>query len=782
MPDVATLFHLPFVHAGEGDAAGSKAQSRGDNTCVRPKRRAVADADSLILAPAPRAPSCRRGAPLGCCCSAKLGNSAELYRKMATPCGIAELPDDRAARSSEEINVAPEGASELDQSWDSWLQSVDSTALNNALTDMSWLPTAPQNIAGSVTVGGGEFDPERLCWGTLLTGRQCTPGWKSGTGHFKNHFCPSCKSIGVFVDPSLAKVLPADEVSSFANPSSHGIWGTIIAEGTRVQYRVVNQTAKCHGPYILLLRDEASARALGHLKAIPTSYLQNGLFPLELTKGTLVPTLAPRNELVPRLPKASKRSRSDDDGSSEPSSEPEPLASKSASRASSTTGLASSGSDVASTAAPTLSLEQASPRDLTACGLAAAAAAAVESYSVRVPTTTIGAAVADGHQSDLLLVLASEQAQLATSISRFFDMSAAAQDLEDSPLGVYRAALRRLVAPLLEASEALARVKAADSMTSAPTVPIPAIKQPPTQVQLPSRGDGGLLSTSGCSLPSIPPSAPYSRLISRQPSVAVSANVSRQSSIGTAINRRSYDDDATIVETFARVSPPPVAAALCVLAMLALVAAIAFGAAPWQAGEGRHCKTRLWGAWLTATLFSTFLVAALQLACGMRPPTMRDLSVWWRGGGRITPEDDIDPNDLEAAREECQRLKPYDDSVACSVAGSVPTSTDSLPVVPTSTDSLPALPTPPRLLHPSPAARSSAYLLPSVFKAPERRGVLASPMASTDSLPSVQQQQQRNGVFASPIASTDSLPSVVSHFRRLDPRSPLASTDVLPRR
>ena len=38
----------------------------------------------------------------------------------------------------------------------------------------------------------------RPCWGLLLTGNPgCSPGFKAGTGHFKNHFCPSCARDGL---------------------------------------------------------------------------------------------------------------------------------------------------------------------------------------------------------------------------------------------------------------------------------------------------------------------------------------------------------------------------------------------------------------------------------------------------------------------------------------------------------------------------------------------------------------------------------------------------------
>ena len=176
---------------------------------------------------------------------------------------------------------------------------------------------------------------------------------------------------------------------------------------------------------------------------------------------------------------------------------------------------------------------------------------------------------------------------------------------------------------------------------------------------------------------------------------------------------------------------------------------------------------------------------ALQLVCGVRLPAMRRMLPVRRCGCIAPCEwDDTELfDDPEEVRDECQRLKHSHDSVPCSGRAS----TDSLPVLPrmpTPPRLLTAGPTPPRLpVHSSPA-RFPTCLLPSVFHG-QRRSLLASPMASTDSLPSVvPPPQQRNGVLASPIASTDSLPSCARDaavsYRRFAPGSPLQSTDALP--
>ena len=133
----------------------------------------------------------------------------------------------------------------------------------------------------------------RPCWGLLLTGNPgCSPGFKAGTGHFKNHFCPSCARDGLRLDPAHARLLPESLRASYLNPTSHGLWATVETPGGMSAYRVVNQTAKCTGPPLILTREASSALALDSAAAfppIPQNYLQNGELHLALSKGTLVP-------------------------------------------------------------------------------------------------------------------------------------------------------------------------------------------------------------------------------------------------------------------------------------------------------------------------------------------------------------------------------------------------------------------------------------------------------------------------------------------------------------
>ena len=126
----------------------------------------------------------------------------------------------------------------------------------------------------------------RPCWGFLLTGNAgCTPGFRSSTGKFKNHFCAQCSKHGLRVNPAHARIVPPEAVASHLNPSTHGLWANTE---DNIAYRVVNQTSKCNGAPIILTRAAASAAALG-FPPVAENLLHGGELLLGLSKGTLVP-------------------------------------------------------------------------------------------------------------------------------------------------------------------------------------------------------------------------------------------------------------------------------------------------------------------------------------------------------------------------------------------------------------------------------------------------------------------------------------------------------------
>ena len=131
---------------------------------------------------------------------------------------------------------------------------------------------------------------QKQCWGSQLTGKCCdTEGFTAGVGHFKQKFCPSCLRDGVYLDASHVRAITAGADESLNNPSSAGAWAE-TAGG--IEYRLINQTAKCFGPAMLVARDADTAETLARtlsLPAAPEEYSRDGYLHLVVAKGTLVP-------------------------------------------------------------------------------------------------------------------------------------------------------------------------------------------------------------------------------------------------------------------------------------------------------------------------------------------------------------------------------------------------------------------------------------------------------------------------------------------------------------
>ena len=128
--------------------------------------------------------------------------------------------------------------------------------------------------------------PSHRCWGYELTngGTTCTVGFSLGVGHFQGKFCPSCIATGIQIEAARALLLP-EGTTSIANMS-----GPSTYSGDRgILYRLVNQTHRCKGAAILILRSPADAVALGFPR-VPESLLVSGRLHLSVVNGTLVPT------------------------------------------------------------------------------------------------------------------------------------------------------------------------------------------------------------------------------------------------------------------------------------------------------------------------------------------------------------------------------------------------------------------------------------------------------------------------------------------------------------
>jgi len=148
---------------------------------------------------------------------------------------------------------------------------------------------------------------EQACWGAQLRGdaSQCTPGFTGGTAHFKNKFCPACKTGSFEIPVTHIRALPRswnpdaaslDLKLSLSNGHSVGFWKTLPdGEG---RFRFVNNTLDCVGPQLVVFRELPSP--LLAWGVLPERWVDNGVVTLQVAKGTLVPRV-PMAALEPEL-------------------------------------------------------------------------------------------------------------------------------------------------------------------------------------------------------------------------------------------------------------------------------------------------------------------------------------------------------------------------------------------------------------------------------------------------------------------------------------------------
>lgn len=67
---------------------------------------------------------------------------------------------------------------------------------------------------------------ERSCWGAVLMGsnERCTPSFEIGKGHFKNKFCPNCRTAGVPLPASRVRAIASSQHREWANDMHLGLW------------------------------------------------------------------------------------------------------------------------------------------------------------------------------------------------------------------------------------------------------------------------------------------------------------------------------------------------------------------------------------------------------------------------------------------------------------------------------------------------------------------------------------------------------------------------------
>jgi len=173
------------------------------------------------------------------------------------------------------------------------IHETDFSAMNDARPAEAKVATPPAVITcapSQLPLWCNGPSLSRPCWGSQLTGKECTPDFTSGTSRFKFQFCPQCQRDGILLKPARVRVLPQDVVSAYQNPTSHGMWASKSISGHTVEYRVINHTSKCRGDSMLILREESLASVVG-LPSVPQCLLDRatGDLHLVLSRGTLVP-------------------------------------------------------------------------------------------------------------------------------------------------------------------------------------------------------------------------------------------------------------------------------------------------------------------------------------------------------------------------------------------------------------------------------------------------------------------------------------------------------------
>ena len=94
------------------------------------------------------------------------------------------------------------------------------------------------------------------CWGAQLNGGAgCLPHFVPGKLHFKNNFCDNCRDC-IMVPLAQVCALSAEQAACFVNKRSKGFWNYAPASMGGGQYRIINNTAGCIGPWLALFREE----------------------------------------------------------------------------------------------------------------------------------------------------------------------------------------------------------------------------------------------------------------------------------------------------------------------------------------------------------------------------------------------------------------------------------------------------------------------------------------------------------------------------------------------
>ena len=159
-----------------------------------------------------------------------------------------------------------------------------------------------QPISSTTEVEQGSSDGSSKplqCWGYELMhlvvhahapATVCQPISSScNTSTFRNKFCSTC-SAAMLLPLSHVRALPLALEGQFCNGKGIGLWSH-APSAPNTCFRVINQTAKCHGPKLVVFHERPDGVDLDW-DPIPSNWLEDGMLPVVVAKGTLVPTRA----------------------------------------------------------------------------------------------------------------------------------------------------------------------------------------------------------------------------------------------------------------------------------------------------------------------------------------------------------------------------------------------------------------------------------------------------------------------------------------------------------
>ena len=135
------------------------------------------------------------------------------------------------------------------------------------------------------------------CWGGLLQGDEsgCTIGFCPGSNHFKNKMCPACRQNGITIPSDRIRALDPSEWQSVTDRSTFGTGLWTPAGGGKYECRLINHTAKCTGPRLLIYRHPPAPAERASWTPMPAGWLGSSgqqAMKLVVALGTLRPVVA----------------------------------------------------------------------------------------------------------------------------------------------------------------------------------------------------------------------------------------------------------------------------------------------------------------------------------------------------------------------------------------------------------------------------------------------------------------------------------------------------------